>query len=208
MQYTSRYALVASSFVVLIAVSIPGSGADAPPLRAKANYELASRWTGAKVGKLVFDLAVTPHWLDGDRFWYTFENSSGRKFYLVDPAKKTKSMVYDPIKLAAALTAATGLPYDSQHLPITTFRFVKGEQAIQFEINVSRDATIPGEKKTSVAVGTTDGNQNQDEELEETPQQQGGGGGGGLSGPQPNRTQKQLVFEYELAANKLTLLED
>src|SRR5262245_28496434 len=116
-----RYALVASSLIVLIAASIPGSGADgvpaAQPAKVKANYELASRWTPAKVGKLVFDLAVTPHWLQGDRFWYSFENSAGRKFYLVDPAKKTKSLVYDPTKLAAALTAATGLPYDSQHLP-------------------------------------------------------------------------------------------
>ena len=91
----------------------------------------------------------------GDRFWYTFENSSGRKFYLVDPAKKTKTLVYDPTKLAAALTTATGLPYDSQHLPITTFRFVKGEQAIQFELNVPRDANIPGEKKTTGATATT-----------------------------------------------------
>ena len=29
----------------------------------KANYELASRWTAQKVGKLVFDTAVAPHWL-------------------------------------------------------------------------------------------------------------------------------------------------
>src|SRR5215510_12670953 len=87
-----RYALLASSLLVLIAASIPGSGADGvpatAPIRVRANYELASRWTPAKVGKLVFDLQVTPHWLEGDRFWYSFENSAGRKFYLVDPAKK------------------------------------------------------------------------------------------------------------------------
>src|SRR5689334_25379850 len=123
----ARYILVASSLLVLIAVTI--HGADVGPARAKANYELASRWTPAKVGKLVFDLQVTPHWLDGDRFWYTFENSAGRKFYLVDPAKKSKTQVFDAPKLAAALTTATGLPYDSQHLPITTIRYVKGEQA-------------------------------------------------------------------------------
>src|SRR5215470_6187938 len=214
-----RYALVASSLIILIAASIPGSGADgvpaAAPAKVRANYELASRWTPAKVGKLVFDLAVTPHWLEGDRFWYSFENSAGRKFYLVDPAKKTKSQVYDPTKLAAALTTATGIPYDSQHLPITTLRFVKGEQAIQFEINVPRDATIPGEKKTNGAAATTDANnqQNQDDgdndggALDE-PQQQQGGRGASLYGPAPGRNQKQLVFEYQLAANKLTLLED
>src|SRR5712692_61988 len=57
----------------------------APARPVKANYELASRWTATKVGKLIFDTSVTPHWLDsGDRFWYTFENNHGRKFYLVD----------------------------------------------------------------------------------------------------------------------------
>ena len=205
-----QYLLIASSLLVLISVSI--RGADVPAAKPKANYELASHWTPAKVGKLVFDLAVTPHWLEGDRFWYAFENSSGRKFYLVDAAKKTKALVYDPTKLAAALTTATGLPYDSQHLGITTIRFVKGEQSIQFEVNVPRDANIPGEKKPAPAAATTDGaQQNQDDgdadgAMDEP--QQLGGRGGSLFGPAPNRTQKQLAFEYEMGANKLTLLEE
>src|SRR5262245_54560217 len=180
-----RYALVASSLIILIAASIPRSGADgvpaAAPAKVRANYELASRWTPTKVGKLVFDLTVTPHWLEGDRFWYSFENTAGRKFYLVDPARKTKSLVYDPTKLAAALTTATGLPYDSQHLGITTIRFVRGEQAIQFELNVPRDANIPGEKKTTGAAAATNdgGNQNQDDGdgALDVPQQLGGRGG-------------------------------
>src|SRR5215467_16236104 len=155
-----RYVLIAAGVFALIASTMSGGPADGVPAPAakpvKANYELAARWTTAKVGKLVFDVAVTPHWMDsGDRFWYSFENSSGRKFYLVDPAKKTKSLVYDPAKLAAALTTATGLPYDSQHLPITTLRFVKGELAIQFEVNVPREASIPGEKKTTTVNATT-----------------------------------------------------
>src|SRR5437868_4370554 len=79
----------------------------------KANYELASRWTASKVGKIVFDTSVTPHWLDtGDRFWYSYENNKGRRFYLVDPGRKTKALVFDPTRLAALLTSATGLPYD------------------------------------------------------------------------------------------------
>ena len=48
----------------------------APAKQTKANYELAAQWTPAKMGKLVFDTSVTPHWLEqGDRFWYSFENS-------------------------------------------------------------------------------------------------------------------------------------
>src|SRR6516162_5624818 len=158
MQIGLRYAIAAGSLLALIATSIPGIGADAVPAKpARANYELAARWTPAKVGKIIFDTAVTPHWMDsGDRFWYSFENTSGRKFYIVDPAKKTKTQVYDPAKLAAALTTATGLPYDSQHLPITVIRFVKNEGSIQFEVSVPRDAAIPGEKKPPATSATTD----------------------------------------------------
>jgi dipeptidyl aminopeptidase/acylaminoacyl peptidase len=213
--------------LALIATSMSGGPADGVPSTpavkpVRANYELAAKWTTAKVGKLVFDTAVTPHWLDsGDRFWYTFENSSGRKFYLVDPAKKGKTQVFDPAKMAAALTTATGLPYDSQHLPITAIRFVKNESAIQFEINVPRDATIPGEKKPPAGSTATEANQNggqgQDEDNQENqaeeqdndiPQQQFGRGGGGNFAPPPGRNQKQLAFEYELGANKLTLLDE
>src|ERR1700676_1360990 len=108
----ARYATVAAGFLALIAATL--TGADNAPATGqarinKANYELAAQWTTAKVGKLVFDTAVTPHWLDsGDRFWYTFENNKGRKFYIVDPVKKTRTFVFDPMKLAAALTTATG----------------------------------------------------------------------------------------------------
>jgi dipeptidyl aminopeptidase/acylaminoacyl peptidase len=176
-----------------------------PVKQTKANYELAAQWTPAKMGKLVFETSVTPHWLEqGDRFWYTFENSKGRRFYIVDPVKKTRTFVFDPVKLAAQLTAATGMPYDSQHLPITTIRFVKNDTTIQFDLNVPRDAVIPGEKKTSTGSQTTtdtggNGNDN-------VPQQQGRGGRGGAT--PPNRNEKALHFEYELTSGKLTLLDE
>ena len=62
----------------------------------KANYDLASRWTTAKVGKLVFDTSVTPHWLEtGDRFWYSYETSQGKKWWMVDPSKKGRTALFD-----------------------------------------------------------------------------------------------------------------
>jgi dipeptidyl aminopeptidase/acylaminoacyl peptidase len=211
----ARYAAVSGGLLVLLAATLPGIGADnapvATPSKAKANYELAAQWISAKVGKLVFDTAVTPHWLDsGERFWYTFENTKGRKFYIVDPVKKTKTFVFDPAKLAANLTAATGIPYDSQHLPITTIRFVKNDASIQFEVNVPREAVIPGEKKTSTTVVVTDtaGQQQEEEEDLDEAQQQVGGRGGSAFGPPPGRNQKQLAFEYELTSGKLSLLDD
>jgi dipeptidyl-peptidase 4 len=194
--------------------------ADTPPAatstRPKANYELAAQWTRQKVGKLIFDTAVTPRWLDsGDRFWYSLENTKGRKFWMVDPVKKTKTNVFDPVKMASQLTTATGLPYDSQHLPITTIRFVKNDTAFQFEIVVPRDAVIPGEKKPAPAAppvieGQTarqDNTDMQEDDMDadsDDPQQ----GFGAPRGPVAGRNEKLLAFECDLASGKLTLLDE
>src|SRR5580704_12225148 len=121
----------------------------APVKQTKANYEQAAQWTPAKMGKLVFDTSVTPHWLEqGDRFWYSFENSKGRKFYIVDPVKETRTFVFGSVELAAQPTTPTRTPHDPQHHPTTTNRFVKNDTTIQFDLNVPKDAVIPGEKKT------------------------------------------------------------
>jgi dipeptidyl-peptidase-4 len=197
----------AGVMLALLALHLPAMAGDsvttAPAPVKKANYELAAQWTASKIGKMIFDVAVTPHWLDsGDRFWYSFESTRGRKFWMVDPAKKSRALVFDPVKLAAQLTAATGLPYDSQHLPITTIRFVKNDSTIQFDVIVPRDAVIPGEKKPPAGAVSTDAlGQGNDED----PQQQGGRGGrGNAAGP----NQKTLYFEYELATAKLNLLDE
>ncbi len=85
-----RAAVAAVAFVLFVSLAAVGANA-APPETKKANYDLASRWTPAKVGKLVFDTAVTPHWLEtGDRFWYSYETARGRAWYIVDPAARTE----------------------------------------------------------------------------------------------------------------------
>src|SRR6185436_10786655 len=106
-----------------------------------------------------------------------------------------------------------GLPYDSQHLPSTVIRFVKNETAIQFEINVPREAVIPGEKKNTALTQQTDGGSQQEQQQQDDDgagdiPQQLGGRGGGLFAPPPGRNQKQLTFEYELSTSALQLLDE
>jgi dipeptidyl aminopeptidase/acylaminoacyl peptidase len=180
------------------------TAATAPVKHGKANYELAARWTPAKVGKMVFDTAVTPHWMDsGDRFWYTWENNNGRKYYIVDPVKKSRTLVFDPAKLASALTTATGLPHDSQHINIRSLKFVKNESAITFEIDVPRDAVIPGEKKPAAVVQSTSNDDAGSDDDDAEPQQRFGNAAGPV-----NPRNKTLAFEYDLAFNKLALLPE
>lgn len=187
--------------------------ADADNRVRKANYDLASRWTAQKVGKMVFDTAVTPHWFEtGDKFWYSYETGQGKKFYLVDPLKKSKTPLFDSAKMAAQLTTLTRIPYDAQHLPITTVRMVKKDSAFQFDISVPREAEIPGLKKEEQAVaGSGQGNPEAEEpeaedDDDDDPQQQRGGAQAAATPPaSPNRT---VYFEWDLATAKLSLMPD
>ncbi len=160
----------------------------------RANYELAARWTPQKVGKMVFDTAVAPHWLEsGDRFWYSYETSQGRKFYLVDPLRKTRTPLFDPARMAAQLTTLTRIPYDAQHLPINTLRMIKKDSALHFDVSVPRDADIPGLKKEEADKG-------EQTRAGQEPQQP--------PAAQPPARNRTIYFEYDLATAALKLLPD
>jgi dipeptidyl-peptidase-4 len=194
----ARVAFLTSSAVILLAAPVPILAGAASESAPKANYELAARWMAAKVRKLVFDGPVTPHWMEtGDRFWYSYQTPKGTRFYIVDPAKKAKISMFDHAKMAGILTAATGIPYDSEHLPIRNLKLVKHDTVAQFEVQVPRDAVIPGEKKPA-------GGQQQQ-------QQQGRQGGGQRAGGPPAQgtqaNMKSIYFEYELGSDKLTIVD-
>src|SRR5262245_32571578 len=123
-------------------------GAGATPAAIAPNYDLAANWTSQKVAKLVFDTSVAPRWLEtSDRFWYAYQTREGRKFYLVDPVRKSKAPLFDHAKMAATLTSITREPYDAQHLPFTTVKFVRKDAAFQFDVQVPRDAEVAKPKR-------------------------------------------------------------
>jgi len=156
-------------------LAAPRLGADTVPARElpKPNYDLAARWTSAKVGKYVFSTAVTPHWLEfSDRFWYNFETSAGMKWWLVDPVKHTKSSLWDNAKLAAQLTRILRTPYDAQHLPVGTIKFIENDTKIRFSVSLPRDSKVENAEGQELT-GETQQEQNQE---------QGGGGRGGRGG--------------------------
>ena len=62
----------------------------------KANYLLASKFSPTKLDKMVFSTSVDPHWLKkSNRFWYSYQNTDGRKWYIVDPVKAEKKVLFD-----------------------------------------------------------------------------------------------------------------
>jgi dipeptidyl-peptidase 4 len=185
----------------------------------KPNYDLASEWTAQKVGRLVFDTTVAPRWLEtGDRFWYSYQTRDGRKFYLVDPVKKSKAPLFDHAKMAATLTGITREPYDAQHLPFTTVKFVKKDTAFQFDVQVPRGVEIAKPKRPTTT-DTQGGTKIAGEDEPATPklgdgaaseggpQGQRGRGAGPGRGAQAQRN-RTLHFEYDMATGNLDLLDD
>jgi|CXWL01.1.fsa_nt_gi dipeptidyl aminopeptidase/acylaminoacyl peptidase len=208
------------SALVFLGATTIAAAADERVLPAP-NYELASRWMPSKVGKLVFDMNVTPRWAEtSDRFFYTFETAQGRTFQLVDPVKRTRVPLWDNAKMAAMLTNLTRIPFDAQHLPMGASRpaapgggggeptpppmlkWAKNDTVIQFEIEVPKEAKIPGEKppvkpepKKAVAdeaAGKGDKKETASAEKD----------------PEEAKTTKTLYFEYEIATGKLSILHE
>jgi len=114
----------------------------------KANYQQAARFSPKKLEKLIFSTSVDPHWLKkSDRFWYMYETTEGKKWYIVDPVKGEKKVLFDNADLAAKITRIVKDPFDAQHLGLDSMRFIKDENWIQFEVKSTQEI----EKKDSTA---------------------------------------------------------
>src|SRR5271167_4921862 len=129
--------IVSGIFVASLAAQTPNHSANLEPAAAASsdapahvssapNYALEARFLPDSMNNLVFDLSVTPHWFTlSDRFWYSYKTTDGTKYYVVDPVKKSKTLLWDNAKLAAALSALTDFPYDAQNLPVKRLKLVE-----------------------------------------------------------------------------------
>ncbi len=114
----------------------------------QANYQLAARFSPKKLGKMIFSTSVDPHWLKkSDRFWYMYETTEGKKWYIVDPVKSEKKLLFDNADMAAKITRIVKDAFDAQHLGLDSMRFIRDENWIQFEVKSTQDV----EKKDSTA---------------------------------------------------------
>ena len=83
-----KHLRLAMAVICLLAAVPSGVTLRADDASGRApNYPLAAQWTIPHFNKLVFDVQVTPHWLEfSDRFWYSYETRDGKRYVLVDPS--------------------------------------------------------------------------------------------------------------------------
>lgn len=101
----------------------------------KGNYELAARFSPDKLEKMIFSTSVNPHWMKkSDRFWYEYETSDGKRWYVIDPVRRTKTELFDRDKLAAEITKVVKDPFDGQHLKLENLKLMDDENTLRFKV--------------------------------------------------------------------------
>ncbi|MCP4726996.1 MAG: prolyl oligopeptidase family serine peptidase [bacterium] len=104
-----------------------------------ANFELAERFTTDNLEKMAGSTSIRPGWLENsDKFWYSYKTGNGTNFYIVDPARKTKDLLFDREYMASQLTSMTNKPYNSLDLDIEDIKFFDNNAAFSFTVDSLR----------------------------------------------------------------------
>ena len=111
------------------------STADAQDNKVRPNYALAERFSPAKISRMVKQTSVQPIWFaNGKEFIYSWSDTNGTNFYIVDAVKGNRKELWDMDWLAKELTLRTGDPYDAQHAPIRINRNIRENRYVRFDI--------------------------------------------------------------------------
>lgn len=101
-----------------------------------ANYALAKQFKefglGGKTSRI--SLSVAPRYINKtDNFWYDFETSKGKDYYLVCPAQRKQERLFDNAVLAQLLCQQTKEAVDAGKLQITPEEFSKDLSSFEFD---------------------------------------------------------------------------
>jgi dipeptidyl-peptidase-4 len=217
---SSALLLSSALLVVSLSAQTPANSASAEPPAATPssptpiytpNYALEARFLPANMNKLVFDLSVTPHWFTlSDKFWYSFRTTNGTNYFLADPVKKSKSLLWDNAKVAAALSLLTNFPYDAQHLPVKRLKLVDKDTRMRFEVEIRKDGVVPNEPEKKIQNdGSQQGNESEIKQNDEKQNEQQGQRADRSGQPsEPREETRTLSFEYDLATGKVSRLDN
>jgi dipeptidyl-peptidase-4 len=76
-------------------------------LAQKADFKAAEKFRADNLAPKYGDLAVNANWIEeSDIFWYSFKTSSGKNFYYVNAASKSKQLMFES-KYMACRTSQT-----------------------------------------------------------------------------------------------------
>jgi dipeptidyl aminopeptidase/acylaminoacyl peptidase len=185
-----RFPLFFLSLLVLTSSNVEGQNTPNP------NYALAARFSSDNLEKMVFSTSVEPHWLKhSNQFWYQYETSEGKVWYIVDPEKGTKNQLFDNDIIAAEMSRLTGDPFDAKHLDIQKLKFIKNDQVLQWEVK-SKLVEVEEEEEDKEDEEEDEDDMEKKEDSDDKKKKK------------PKMVAKVWHFEYDLNTRILTLNED
>lgn len=111
-------------------------------------YLQAEKFTQQKLNTMLFSTVVDPHWFQkGNSFWFEYKTSEGTSWYVVDPASRSKTPLFDRDELAARLTEIVKDPFEARHLPVKNLKAKEDGRTFTFEVVSSQDAKPKKEDK-------------------------------------------------------------
>lgn len=129
---------------LMIGLAVAGLSFPAFAQQELPEYIQARQWTPDVDENMLFSYTIRPNYFpESANFWYEFQTTQGKNWYIVEPALRSKRPLFDNDDMAAQLTLMTGDPYDAQHLPIkglrlkkddpSTFTFTLGTQEFEYQ---------------------------------------------------------------------------
>ena len=124
-----------------VAATLAFAVAPDTPAAPTNPYELAERFSGSKLDNMLFSTTVDPHWFkSGDKFWYAYKTGEGTRWYVVDPATRSKRELWDHNRMASQLTEIVRDPFIAAQLPIRNLDVEPDGHTFTFEVVSSQDA--------------------------------------------------------------------
>jgi dipeptidyl-peptidase 4 len=95
-------------------------------LSQKADFKAAEKFRLDNLTPKIGDLSVNANWIEeSDIFWYSFKTSTGKNYYYVNAATRSKKPMFDSRYMAAELRKLTHHPYNELDLPLQEIKFEK-----------------------------------------------------------------------------------
>jgi len=102
----------------------------------KANFKAAEKFKSTNISKMLKSTRVNPQWFkDSDKFWYTYTTTEGKKFYVVDPAKRSKEEMFDPKDFAAQMSELTSKPWNHRDLNLRGVKLEDDNKTVKFMVD-------------------------------------------------------------------------
>ncbi|MEE2887494.1 MAG: prolyl oligopeptidase family serine peptidase [Planctomycetota bacterium] len=107
--------------------------AQAIQTQQRANFKLGEKYSSAYLRTFTYSTSVQPSWINKtDRFHYSFRTSAGTRYWLVDPAAKTKTPLFDHNLVSAAVTEASQKAVEPTNLKLSSIKFEEDGKTFNF----------------------------------------------------------------------------